>query len=159
MDAATFIALVSICAPLVSPTTAHAIVHVESSLNPNAIGVVGGALRRQPRDRAEALATARALQTAGRNFSVGIAQINVHNLDRLGLSLDDGFDVCMNLKTMQTILGECFDRAASGSVQSDLRRAFSCYYSGNYATGFRHGYVSRVVRVAANAQPLPRAPP
>ena len=33
-----------------------------------------------------------------------------------------------------------------------LRQALSCYYSGNFDTGFRHGYVRKVV-VAARAVP------
>ena len=51
-----------------------------------AIGVVGGTLARQPRNIGEALATARALRSAGWNFSVGLGQINVTNFERLGLS-------------------------------------------------------------------------
>ena len=58
----------------------RALVSVESAFNPWAIGVVGGALR-QPRTRAEALATAKALQDAGWNFSVGLGQINVGNFE------------------------------------------------------------------------------
>ena len=77
MDASPFIALVMACAPQVHAETARALVSVESAFNPWAIGVVGGALVRQPRYRAEALATARALQAAGWNFSVGLGQINV----------------------------------------------------------------------------------
>jgi type IV secretion system protein VirB1 len=57
--------------------TARALVSVESAFNPWAIGVVGGALVRQPRHRAEAMATAKALQAAGWNFSIGLGQINV----------------------------------------------------------------------------------
>ena len=41
MDAATFIALAMLCAPIVHPTTAQAIVATESTFNPNAIGVHG----------------------------------------------------------------------------------------------------------------------
>ena len=37
-------------------------------------------------------------------------------------------------------------RAASAAGdQVALRQALSCYYSGNFATGFRHGYVRKVV--------------
>lgn len=157
MDVTTFIALAAICAPLVHPSTAHAIVSTESSFNPHAIGVVAGSLQRQPRTIDEALVTAADLRSHGRNFSVGLAQINVHNLDRFGLSLADGFDACKNLGAMQTVLADCYERA-SGKVadQTSLRRALSCYYSGNFTTGFRHGYVSRVV---SNAQKTTRAPP
>ena len=65
------------------------------------------ALVRQPRTRAEALATARALQAAGWNFSVGLAQINLRNFERLGLSLESAFEPCNNLAAMQTVLVEC----------------------------------------------------
>ena len=160
MDASVFLALALACAPQVHADTARALVRVESAFNPWAIGVVGGALLRQPRHRAEALATARALQAAGWNFSVGLGQINVGNFDRLSLSMESAFEPCANLAAMQTVLGECFDRAsgaASKSVdQVALRQALSCYYSGNFVTGFRHGYVRKVVvaaRAVSTAQP------
>lgn len=156
MDASVFLALVLACAPQVHTDTARALVSVESAFNPWAIGVVGGALVRQPRHRAEALATAKALRDAGWNFSVGLGQINVGNFDRLGLTVETAFEPCANLAAMQTVLAECFDRAngsASKAVhQVALRQALSCYYSGNFDTGFRHGYVRKVV-VAARAVP------
>ncbi len=156
MEASVFLALALACAPQVHADTARALVSVESAFNPWAIGVVGGALMRQPRHRAEALATAKALQAAGWNFSVGLGQINVGNFDRLGLTVETAFEPCANLAAMQTVLAECLDRA-SGSAskavdQVVLRQALSCYYSGNFDTGFRHGYVRKVV-VAAGAVP------
>jgi type IV secretion system protein VirB1 len=155
MDASVFAALVMACAPQVHADTARALVSVESAFNPWAIGVVGGALRRQPRDRAEALATARALQVAGWNFSVGLGQINVGNFRRLGLSLESAFEPCTNLEAMQTVLAECYARARARpstppANQVALRQALSCYYSGNFDTGFRHGYVRKVVAAAGS---------
>ena len=155
MDASVFLALTLACAPQVHADTARALVSVESAFNPWAIGVVGGALVRQPRHRAEALATAKALQAAGWNFSVGLGQINVGNFERLGLTLESAFEPCANLTAMQAVLSECFDRA-SGSAskavdQIALRQALSCYYSGNFVTGFQHGYVRKVVRSAIRA--------
>ena len=160
MDAATFLALAAACAPQVDAGTAQALVAVESAFNPHAIGVVGGTLMHQPRHRAEALATARSLQAAGWNFSLGLAQINVHNLERLGLDLASAFDACRNLGAMQTVLAECHERAGpTPSPQNQLRRALSCYYSGNFQTGFEHGYVRRVVRAASAGQAAPPSPP
>ena len=157
MDTSVFLALALACAPQVHADTARALVSVESAFNPWAIGVVGGALVRQPRHRAEALATARALQAAGWNFSVGLGQINVGNFDRLGLTIESAFEPCGNLAAMQTVLAECFDRASRSAVkavdQAALRQALSCYYSGNFATGFRHGYVRKVVAAAGTAMP------
>jgi type IV secretion system protein VirB1 len=162
VDTSTFIALAMACAPQVHPTTAHALVSVESAFNPWAIGVVGGALRKQPNSLAEALATVQQLIANGRNFSVGLGQINVGNFERLGLTTHSAFDPCRNLSAMQAVLTECFDRAVSPQArvfrQNALRRALSCYYSGNFSTGFRHGYVQKVVSTA-NAFPLPRFTP
>src|SRR3954447_22566713 len=104
MNALAFLTLVTACAPQVHAETAHALISVESSFNPWAVGVVGGALERQPRNRAEAVATARALQSAGWNFSVGLGQINVGNFKRLGLTVDSAFEPCTNLGAMQSVL-------------------------------------------------------
>jgi type IV secretion system protein VirB1 len=154
VEASIFLALTLACAPQVHADTARALIHVESAFNPWAIGVVGGSLERQPRHRAEALATAMALQQAGWNFSVGLGQINVGNFTRLGLTLESAFEPCTNLRAMQTVLAECFDRARTASTrsipdQAALQQALSCYYSGNFATGFRHGYVRKVVAAAS----------
>ena len=161
MDASVFLALALTCAPQVHADTARALVSVESAFNPWAIGVVGGALVRQPRHRTEALATARALQAAGWNFSVGLGQINLGNFERLGLNVESAFEPCTNLAAMQTVLVDCFDRARQPAStpaidQEALQKALSCYYSGNFATGFRHGYVRKVVlaaRLVPTAQP------
>ena len=155
MDMNTFAALAMACAPLVHTDTAQALVAVESSFNPHAIGVVGGVLDRQPRNLAEALATANQLQANGWNFSVGLAQINLRNFERLGLNATTAFDPCENLRAMQTVLAECFERSSQKALpQAALRQALSCYYSGNFVTGFRHGYVQRI----AHAVPSERRP-
>jgi type IV secretion system protein VirB1 len=152
MDPAVFATLAMRCAPQVDAATARALVAVESHFDPHAIGVVGGVLERQPRSRVEAVATAEHLQAQGWDFSVGLAQINRRNFERLGLSTETAFDPCRNLRAMQAVLAECFDRAApTASPQTALRQALSCYYSGNTVTGFRHGYVQRVVEAAAAA--------
>ena len=54
------------------------------------VAIGGGALARQPQNRAEAIATAKALRVAGWNFSVGLGQINVGNFERLGLTVERG---------------------------------------------------------------------
>src|SRR5688500_8268701 len=157
MDATEFASLAAACAPAVHLTTAAAIVGVESTFNPNAIGVVGGNLARQPRSRADAQATARSLQGAGWNYSVGLAQINRANFKRLGLGSLTALEPCRNLAAMQAVLIDCFERAG-GTGQGSLRRALSCYYSGNFTTGLSHGYVQRVARLAGS-RPTSGAPP
>ena len=152
MDNSAFMALALACAPQVDATTVHALVAVESSHNPYAIGVVHGALLRQPRHLAEAQATARQLQRSGWNFSVGLAQINVHQFKRLGLTSDSAFEPCTNLQAMQAVLAHCYARALPRQpAPTALRDALSCYYSGNFSTGYRQGYVRRVAAAAKTA--------
>jgi type IV secretion system protein VirB1 len=117
-----------------------AIVRVESANNPFAIGVVGNRLSRQPKNLDEAIATVRDLESRGHNYSVGIAQVNRSNFAKYGLNkAEHAFDVCANLEAGSKILKECFSR-----TNGDWGKAFSCYYSGNFVTGYKHGYVQKV---------------
>lgn len=117
------------------------VVQVESSNNPFAIGVVGTRLQRQPRTLGEAVATARMLEGKGYNFSLGLAQVNRHNLAPYGLaSYEQAFSPCQNLAAGARILAECHARSGQ-----DWPKSFSCYYAGDFKTGFRHGYVRKVM--------------
>lgn len=148
-----FIAMAQTCAPDVHPRTLAAIVRTESGFNPFAIGVVNGRLERQPRSLPEAVATAKALVDAKWNASFGLGQINLSNLSAHALDLVTVFDPCKNLKAASSILGEAFDRARLRfpDEQTALKAALSAYYSGNFSTGFKEGYVERV---ASNAVAL-----
>jgi len=127
----------------------HHVVRVESSYNPYAIGVVGGRLARQPQNLPEALATVRMLETKGYNFSLGLAQVNRYNLGKYGIdSYEKAFDACPNLQTGSRILAECYSRSGG-----DWGKSFSCYYSGNFITGFRHGYVQKIYASMRGWQP------
>lgn len=136
------------CPNLAVPVqTMQRVVQIESGYNPFAIGVVGGRLERQPRNRGEAVATARMLEARGYNFSVGIAQVNRANLAHYGLnSYEKAFDGCANLAAGARILAECYGRAGG-----DWGKAFSCYYAGDFVTGYREGYVQRVNASLADA--------
>ncbi|MFM0210050.1 lytic transglycosylase domain-containing protein [Paraburkholderia sediminicola] len=154
-----FIALAQQCAPQVSPVTMAAIVRTESGFDPYAIGVVNGRLVRQPASLNEAVTTAHALSAAGWNFSVGLAQVNRENWYAYGLNEQRAFDSCRNLAVGAAILLECFESArraqtdTGGNSQSALRASLSCYASGNFSTGYRTGYVQRVVNNARIAAP------
>jgi type IV secretion system protein VirB1 len=116
------------------------VIDVESSYNPYAIGVVNGQLVRQPQNLDEARATAQMLEEKGYNFSVGVAQVNRANLLKYGLdTYEKAFDACSNVAAGSRILAECYN-----SSGGDWGKAFSCYYSGNFVTGFRDGYVQKV---------------
>ena len=73
------------------------------------------------------------------NYSVGLSQINKTNFAAQNLSKDNMFDACDNLQAGSLILKECYDRL------KDWPKAYSCYYSGDAVTGFRHGYVNKVL--------------
>lgn len=139
------------CGPLAVPEDVMAhVVHVESSRNPFAIGVVGGRLQRQPRNLGEAVATVRMLEARGYNYSIGLAQVNRVNFARFGLDTPEaGFDVCNNLAAGAKILAECLQRH-----EGRWGDAFSCYYSGNARTGYEHGYVQKVFDAMASDAPV-----
>jgi len=151
MPPVDFIALAQQCAPQVSPVTMAAIVRTESGFNPYAIGVIHGVLVRQPASLDEAVSTARALAAGGWNFSAGLAQVNHANWPLYGLSELTAFDPCRNLAAGAAILQGCFELARRARTdtpsdsQSVLFASLSCYASGNFSTGYRTGYVQRVV--------------
>jgi len=150
-----FVVLAQQCAPSVHPATLQAVVRTESDFNPYAIGVVGGHLTRQPRNRDEAVATAKALDAQGINFSMGYGQVNKANIARYGLTYETAFDPCANLRAASAILHDCYDRAVltKGQRAQALRAAISCYYSGSFTRGLiaDAGGTSYVQRVVANA--------
>ena len=145
------------CAPQIHKDTLAHLVRAESSFNPYAIGVVGAHLQRQPKNPMEAIATAVWLERRGFNYSVGLAQINKSNFGKYGLTLDTAFEPCQNLRTAASILSDCYTRAyqAHPDVQAALRDSFSCYYSGNFTSGYKTGYVIRVVTGTGNHEHPP----
>ena len=159
-----FIALAQQCAPTVAPQTLAAIVKQESGFRPLAIGINGGArLERQPGNVGEAVATAKWLIEKGYNIDLGLGQINVKNVAKMGLSIEDTFDPCKNLAASAQILTENF-QGAKRSTQNDqvaLRAALSMYNTGSYTRGFENGYVQNVLAKAGdkapNYEPIPLA--
>jgi type IV secretion system protein VirB1 len=159
MMAPDFMTLAQQCAPQVAEATMAAIVRTESSFNPYAIGVVRGRLLRQPASLKEAMATVRALDAGGWDYSAGLAQVNRGNWSRYGLSVQNVFDPCRNLAAGAAVLQDCYARArvSRADVQGTLRASLSCYASGDFTTGYRTGYVQRVVDNVA-VRPIPSVP-
>ena len=52
----------------------------------------------------------------------------------------DGHNYSEELLAGSKILKACYDK------HQDWKKAYSCYYSGNPVTGFRHGYVQKVLK-------------
>lgn len=157
------------CAPGVHVDTLKALVTIESSGNPYAIGVVNGVLERQPRSLSEAISTAKRLEKEGFNFSMGLSQVNRYNLPKYGETYESIFEPCRNLRTGAAILTDCFTRASIKlkDDQAALRAALSCYYSGNFSRGFKPdtpgqpSYVQKVVDASTKGQPplIPKIDP
>jgi type IV secretion system protein VirB1 len=151
-----FLLLAHQCAPDVHVDTITRIASVESAFNPFAIGVVDGNLKRQPRNLREALATVNELESKGFNYSVGLVQVNKKNFPAYGLTPEIAFDPCTNLNVGGRILTKCFIQAlkVNSNKQKALKNAFSCYYSGNFLTGYEHGYVAKLIDSYATVPPV-----
>lgn len=151
-----FTALLTRCAPTVHVQTMRAIVRVESSNRPYVIAVVDGPQVKQPRTMQDAIAKVQELERKGYNYSVGYAQVNKQNFKRHGLTLQNMFDPCTNLRAGSKILEGCYVSAGRKykEEQRRLRAAYSCYYSGNFLRGFKPdkpGAISYVDKVVAAA--------
>lgn len=138
----TLAALLATCAPQVAPETGLRLVQHESRANPYAIGVNGPyVVRPQPVTSAQAVATAKRL----------LALPGVRSID-VGLSLEQVFEPCTNLKVMQSVLLPSYERAVlvHGPGQQALQRALSEYNTGHPSRGIANGYVRKVY-----LQPVP----
>ena len=137
------------CAPMVHPETALRLVKHESGNNPFSIGINGPyRLSPQPKSRAQAIATAQMLVAAGLSIDMGLGQINSRNLPQLGLTLETVFDPCLNLRAMQVVLLQGYERATKthGPGQRALVAALSSYNTGHPERGVRNGYVASVLQ-------------
>jgi type IV secretion system protein VirB1 len=152
MDVMEFDLLAAQCAPYVAVSTLRAIDKVESTFNPYAIGVVNGRLARQPKHLLEAMSTVASLKEQNVRFSAGLIQIYVKNWPAYQLDQESVFDPCANMRAAQGILSDCYRRATKqgDGEQVALRKAISCYYSNNFVTGYREGYVQKVVAAASS---------
>ncbi|CNI07294.1 TriA protein [Yersinia kristensenii] len=128
LSTAAFLSLALQCASTVHPDTAHDVARIESGFNPYAIGVVGqkGLF---PTNKEDALTHVKRLRAEGKNFSVGLMQINQANFKQYGVDAAVLFTPCVNLSVFEKIITDCYQRGKT------LKRALSCYYSGNFVTG------------------------
>lgn len=160
LDLAAVLVLVSQCAPAVAPATLISILDVESRFDPLAIGVNSGPrLPRRPSNADEAARIARRLIKAGGSVDLGIGQINSGNLGWLGLSIEDAFEPCANLKAAARILTDNYRTATKTKAdpQDALRAALSFYNTGHPRRGVHNGYVARVESSARRLLPAIKA--
>lgn len=141
--------LMMTCAPQVAPQTIQAIIQVESSGNPLAIGINGPfKLSRRPVDVQDAARLAKVYIKAGYSVDLGLMQINSSNLKGLGYTVEQMFDPCTNIQAGASILQRGYQGATKryGEGQAALRAALSAYNTGNYEDGFKNGYVAKYYR-------------
>ncbi|MBN3073940.1 lytic transglycosylase domain-containing protein [Pectobacterium brasiliense] len=133
LSTTAFLTLSMQCATSIHPSTALDVARVESSLNPYAIAEIlpggKGVTSHSPASRDEAANIIRQLTAQGRRYSVGLMQITSTNFRHYGVTARDLLDPCTNLSVFEHILSDCYRRGGS------LKRALSCYYSGNFTTG------------------------
>ncbi|WP_395398618.1 lytic transglycosylase domain-containing protein (plasmid) [Pseudoduganella sp. UC29_106] len=147
MISAEFIELAQRCAPEVHYVTLARLARNESSFNPYAIALSSrDKLQRQPKTKEEAIATAKELEKRGYRFAGGVLQVHSQHFKSKGVTFDKLFDTCANMTYAQTIFMDCFDAdPGQGALpmQMRLKRAASCYATGNYIDGFKNGYVRK----------------
>ncbi len=147
-----FVDMAQTCAPLVSPVTLAAIVKTESDFNPFAVSINAKPKSKvfkipQPKSETEAIHIANSLINAGFSIDMGLGQINSKNLPRLGLTVENMFNPCVNLKAAETILQTSYSSYLPKSKSSleAIYKTLSAYNTGSPSKGLKNGYVKRVI--------------
>lgn len=150
----------------IHPSTALDVVRVESNFNPYAIAEIiprgsgtfshNKIISHQPTSRERAERIIRRLVAQSRRYSVGLMQITSTNFHHYGVTASELLDPCTNLSVFEYILNDCYRRGGS------LKRALSCYYSGNFRTGEQPeavfsgtSYLQRIGYAAASRYAVP----
>ncbi|QPI41690.1 MULTISPECIES: lytic transglycosylase domain-containing protein [Pectobacterium] len=161
LSTTAFLAAAMQCAASIHPSTALDVARVESGFNPYAIAEIipkatralgdNNVISHQPASRDKAEHIIRRLMAQGRRYSVGLMQITSTNFHHYGVTASDLLDPCTNLLVFERILSDCYQRGGT------LKRALSCYYSGNFRTGLQPeaafsgtSYVQRMGYVSAS---------
>lgn len=135
LSTTAFLALAVQCAASIHPSTSLDVAWIESGFHPYAIAEIlpdsRGVVSHFPTSLAEAIRLTRHLATQERRYSVGLMQITSTNFRYYGVTASDLLNPCINLSVFERILADCYRRGGT------LKRALSCYYSGNFETGQR----------------------
>ncbi|WP_168395434.1 lytic transglycosylase domain-containing protein [Erwinia amylovora] len=129
LGTAAVLGLAMQCAATVHPDTVSDIARTESGFNQYAIGVVGQKNGIFPNNLSDALKHVNRLKSEGKNYSVGLMQINQSNFSKFGVDASQLFNPCTNLSVFEKLITDCYVRGGT------LKRTLSCYYSGNFTTG------------------------
>ena len=128
------------CQSQVSPKIIESIIKQESSGNTSAIAVIGEPNFLQTQSDSISKEEFNFLNDMGKNFSVGLMQINKSNFSNYSINKNNAFNICKNIKTGASIYFNCYNQAKDEYPNSSFKHledlAFSCYYSGNFKRGF-----------------------
>ncbi|EEF2701942.1 lytic transglycosylase domain-containing protein [Salmonella enterica] len=141
LSTTAFLAVAMQCAATVHPDTALDVAKTESGFNPFAIAEIIPKKERRPGDKGvisyfptnkgDALNIVRQIEAKHRRYSVGLMQITSTNFSKFNVNAESLFSPCTNLSVFEKIIVDCYQRGGS------LKRALSCYYSGNFTTGLK----------------------
>ena len=148
-DVPAIAALAQRCAPEVATEAVVPLVVTESGGDALAVNINKG-----PRVRAgsiaEGAAIVRRYMMAGYTVDVGLAQINSANFETLGVTVEQAFDPCTNLRLASAVLQEGYERASRHYTGLDaISATYSLYNTGTLTRGFGNGYVGRVWSAAS----------
>jgi type IV secretion system protein VirB1 len=158
-EVAAIIALTHQCAPEIATEAVVPLVMTESGGDDLAINVNKG-----PRVRAatvaEGAALARRYMAAGYTVDVGLAQINSANFAQLGVTVEQAFEPCTNLRLASAMLQVGYGLASRHYRGLDaISATYSLYNTGTLTRGFRNGYVGRVWSSASAMGSIAAPPP
>lgn len=138
------------CINQVHPAMVQKVITVESSNNPLAINIniIKGKPKpkyHRPKTKNEAIKIAYSYIKKGHSVDLGLMQVNSNNLKHYGVTVEDMFNPCENIRVGTTILYEAYQRAlrSKKEPQIALRHALSIYNTGNMSYGFTNGYISK----------------
>lgn len=120
---------------------ADTLIRIESSGRPLAVAVVGEPSFFQPKTKHQAIRMTNALKHLGYRYSAGLMQISSGNFESYSLNNENVFEPCTNIHAGLSIFRRCYSRSQRAfpniAELQNLKNAASCYYSGNFTTGFK----------------------
>lgn len=146
------------CAPEVATEAVVPLIMTESGGDSLKINVNKGP-RVHAGTIAEGAAIVRRYIAAGYTVDVGLAQVNSANFARFGVSVEQVFDPCTNLRLASSVLQEGYGLASRHYTGLDaISATYSLYNTGTLTRGFRNGYVGRVWSAATALGSVQAAP-
>jgi len=139
------------CSIKVAQNTMKAIIKTESNGNYLAIGLNTKKHQHiKPSDLNSAIVMVNFLEKNNYNFDIGLTQVNIKNVHKLGYMAKDMLNPCLNVYIGGEILHNYYIKALNNSTNETeaLYKALSAYNTGNFSAGIANGYVAKVIKNA-----------